>query len=69
MAVERFTGIPGKLPVATAKCFSVIYSRTGAEHLQKKLCQSDGPVFNCVATGQMCKHSYFAIRNICYLVQ
>lgn len=65
-AIEQFTGIPGKLPVATVKCFSVIYSMTGAEHLEK-LCQCDGPVFNCAATGQMCKHSYFAIRNICYL--
>lgn len=68
MAVERFTGIPGKSPVATAKCFSVVSSMTGAEHLERP-CHSDGPVFNCAAAGQMCERGCFAIRNIRYLVQ
>lgn len=56
----------GRLPVAPAECFSVIYSVTGAEHVWK-LCQSDGPVFNWAARQQMCKHRCFAVRNIRYL--
>lgn len=49
--MERFTGITGKLPAATVKCFSVICSMTGAEHLEK-LCQCDGPVLIVLPLGR-----------------
>lgn len=63
--MERFTGITGKLPAATVKCFSVICSMTGAEHLEK-LCQCDGPVLIVLPLGRCASIATLQLET-CYL--